>query len=134
MHFFCVYTHESGRVEFARDGFFLWAFVFTFFLTVYKRLWLLSFIVFAASCVSYTAFDTHFVNLPCYLLLELTIKLYVGFSYSDWLCRKLKKKKYSMAATVLAHDTLHAKLRFMGYIDQESKNDAASRMQGDQNR
>ncbi|MCU7611265.1 Erum7620/ECH_0207 family putative T1SS effector [Anaplasma capra] len=119
VRFFCVYKHkESGRVRFVRDGFSILAFVFVFFFTAFKRLWALTFILLVASCVSYTAYHEHFIDLPCYALLELVIKLYAGLSYPDWLRMKLRHTKHAISATVLAHNTLHARLRFM---EQEGK-------------
>ncbi|MFV9921900.1 MAG: DUF2628 domain-containing protein [Anaplasma ovis] len=121
MHFFCVYTHErSGRVKFVRDGFSFLAFIFVFFFTAYKRLWALTFILLAASCVSYVAYHEHFIDLPYYIMLEFTIKLYAGLAYPDWLRMKLRRTKHAISATVLAHNALHARLRFMEQVENKA--------------
>ncbi|MDB1135582.1 DUF2628 domain-containing protein [Candidatus Anaplasma sp. TIGMIC] len=121
MNFFRVYTHASGKVEYARDGFNISAFLFVLFFTMYKGLWLLSLVVFCASGISYTLYSTQVITLPYYLIIELLIKLYVGFSYSDWLYKKLKKKKYKLADIVLAQGTMHAKLKFMKRQNKASR-------------
>ncbi|KAA8471975.1 DUF2628 domain-containing protein [Anaplasma marginale] len=114
VHFFCVYTHEgSGCVKFVRDGFSFLAFIFVFFYTAYKRLWALTCILVAASCIAYVAYHERLIGLPCYIMLEFTIKLYAGLSYPDWLRMKLRRTKHAISATVLAHNALHARLRFM---------------------
>ncbi|WP_238523283.1 Erum7620/ECH_0207 family putative T1SS effector [Anaplasma centrale] len=114
MRFFCVYTNEkSGHVRFVRDGFSFLAFVFVFFFAAYKRLWAFTLVLLAASCIAYIAYHENFVTLPCYVLLELTIKLYAGLAYPDWLRMKLRRTKHAISATVLAHNALHARLRFM---------------------
>ena len=113
MNFFHVYTNESGNTAYAQDGFSLGAFLFVFFYTLFRGLWLFSFVIFCASCLSYALYSVEVLSFQHYFLIELLVKLYAGFSYTDWRKKKLQRKKYKLFDVVLAHDAMHAKLQFM---------------------
>ncbi|QJC27220.1 hypothetical protein ANPL_00495 [Anaplasma platys] len=113
MNFFHVYTHASGKTVYVRDGFTMGAFLFTFFYSMCKGLWLMSALLFMASTATYMLHSSGVISLQFYLLAELTIKLYAGFSFNDWMKSRLERKSYGLADVLLANSVLHAKLRFM---------------------
>ncbi|KJV88556.1 hypothetical protein APHCRT_0096 [Anaplasma phagocytophilum str. CRT53-1] len=113
VRFFNVYTHESRKAEYAGEGFCVKAFLFAFLFATCKGLWLFSCIVFLASSVAYALYAAKVLSFPFYFIAGLVIKLYAGYSYSDWLHRKLIRKKYVLADVVLANNVMHAKLKFM---------------------
>ncbi len=113
MRFFNVYTHESRKSEYTGEGFCVKAFLFAFLFATCKGLWLFSCIVFLASGVAYALYAAKVLSLPFYFITGLVIKLYAGYSYNDWLQRKLVRKKYVLTDVVLARNVMHAKLKFM---------------------
>lgn len=113
MHFFHVYTHASGKTVYVRDGFAVGAFLFSFLYSMCRGLWLMSALLLTASTAAYMMYNTNVISLKFYLLAELVIKLYAGFSFDDWMKKKLESKSFGLADVVLANDALHAKLRFM---------------------
>lgn len=123
MNFFHVYTHASGKTEYVRDGFTVGAFLFTFFYSGFKGLWPMTALLLTASATTYMLYSTDVVALKFYMLAELVIKLYAGFSCSDWAKRRLARKGFELADVVLAHSPLHAKLR---YMERHSKTDGST--------
>ncbi|WP_045808978.1 Erum7620/ECH_0207 family putative T1SS effector [Candidatus Neoehrlichia procyonis] len=113
MRSFYVYKNSLQHVLFVKDGFSFTAFLFTFFFTISKKLWLLSLIAVCVPTLNYAACYLEVINITSFIIIQFIFTLYIGLSYSDWYQAKLKKNGYKMINVIFAQNVVHAKLRFL---------------------
>ncbi|AAZ68827.1 Erum7620/ECH_0207 family putative T1SS effector [Ehrlichia canis] len=120
MQSFFIYKHPKkmntlDSTVFVKDSFSFMTFIFSIFFTLYKKLWLLSFISISVFSVTYVMYSTlNLINLPIYLLINLLYSFYMASSYTDWYQAKLKKIGYKIHDVIFAENLISAKLKFKG--------------------
>ncbi len=97
---------------FVREGFSWGAFFFSVLWSLYHRLWLAAFLVFAASVALSVATDVLGVDPVTDAALGLALALIVGWEANDWRRRALERRGYVAAGIVAAPTLTEAERRF----------------------
>ena len=110
-----VKTGEAARERmpiFIREGFNIWAFVFTLFWTLYHRLWRWSLLIVAVNVVLALATKSHYIGNDTGSIIQIAFNLLVGFHANDWLREGLSRRGYVMADVTAAESSLRAEQRY----------------------
>ncbi len=97
---------------FVPEGFNIYAFIFTELWALYHRLWLLAFIITLLFVLIFTLGRDYGFHLMSTTILQMGIRLMIGFQANDVLRSHYEKKGYVFVDMVAAHSQLEAELRF----------------------
>lgn len=97
---------------FIPEGFNFLAFIFTELWALYHRLWLLAFIITMLFVIIYVLGQDYGFQIMSTFVLQLGIRLMIGFQGHDVLRDYYEKKGYMFVDMVAAHSLLEAELRF----------------------
>ena len=107
---------EDGLLKkpvFIREGFNLYAFLFTGLWALYQRLWLaLVGIVIFHVALGYLL-ESHVLLKPSGVAIQLGFSIIVGFQANDWMRRRLAKKGYVLADVSASDSLLRAEQRYL---------------------
>ncbi len=102
-------------VELIQEGFSFPAFILTGLWTLYHRLWVASFMVFAVNfCVTlWTEAAGHNVSITAYLtVIQLGLSVIVSLCGNDWRAQKLERRGYQLVDVVTGGSRIEAERRF----------------------
>lgn len=117
LHIYTVHTRPGKRVEqdlplFVREGFNMLAFIFTFFWTLYQRLWVASAVLIAVNIVVAVLWQEGWLNEITSNVLMVGVMFICGFHANDWKREGLKRRGYITAGIVSGETKLKAEQRF----------------------
>lgn len=105
-------SHAQEKPIFVREGFNIFAFLFTFFWAFYKRLWLPAFAM-IGFCAFLVFIDSEHIMTPNSLaIIQLAFQLVIGFQANDWLRRGLGKQGYIIHDISSGESLLAAEQRY----------------------
>ena len=109
-------------LELIKDGFSAPALIFSIFTLLYKKLWR-QFFIFLFLMIFLVLIKNTYV--PSYIILpvQITMCIYIGFEYSDWLSNKLIKDNYQFLGYSSGLDEREAKLKFLDNLNDNYKKD-----------
>ncbi len=112
---YAVYSASPDKVEeavFVKEGFSFLAFIFTFFWTLYHRLWLPS-IAIAVFYALFTQLESRsIISHAVGAIIQAGVGFYIGFNANDWLAARYTRKGYTLIGVVYARNESDAQLRF----------------------
>jgi hypothetical protein len=94
---------------FVREGFNVWAFLFTFVHALYHRLWLHAL---AIMTLTVLIAESHMLSHSSIMVLQLALQLIVGFSANDWKRAALSRRGYIMTDIAASDNLLRAEQRY----------------------
>ena len=97
---------------FVKEGFNFYAFVFTVFWALYKRLWLPFIMILAFNVVLAFLVKSHVLLKLSSAVIQLGFNLIVGFTANDWVRARLLKRGYIVADVSAADNLLRAEQRY----------------------
>jgi hypothetical protein len=97
---------------FIREGFNLYAFIFTGFWALYHRLWMPLLMIMLFHILTAYSVHAHILLKPSYLAIQLGFNLLVGYQANDWLRARLSRQGYIMADVSAADNLLRAEQRY----------------------
>ena len=102
--------HETA--EFVEEHYSLWGFVFHGFWCLFHGLWLYGALVLAAWIGFVAAADQMGLGIAVSMVIELAIRVLVGFDGNHWRGEKLRRQGYILSDVVSGESDLAAKRRF----------------------
>lgn len=117
---YTVHNKPGSRVQedmplFIRDGFNIFAFVFTLFWALYHRLWKVAALVFAFNVGVGFMQEAGFISEASGVVLLLAAQIFMGLEGNDWRRAALQKRGYITEGIVTGDSLLRAEQR---YFDQ----------------
>ncbi len=117
LHIYTVHTKADASsladsVRFVREGFSVWAFVFTMLWAIYHRAWGFALLIVAANVVLFAAAEYSGLNEPSIAVLQLLFQFWVGFEAHDALRRALRRKGYITSALTSGESEVRAQQRY----------------------
>jgi hypothetical protein len=97
---------------FVREGFNLYAFIFTLFWTLYHRLWLPAMGIFLLNAALMAMAKGQWFGMEGISIMQLGVNILIGFHANDWLRAKLAKRGYIMADITAGDSLLRAEQRY----------------------
>jgi len=105
-------TLAERKPIFIREGFNIFAFIFTLFWTLYHRLWRWSLLILAVNVVLALATKNHLLDTNTGSIIQIAFNVLVGFHANDWLRDGLARRGYVMADVTAADSLLRAEQRY----------------------
>lgn len=105
-------TNHFDTTLFVKEGFNIGAFVFTALWFLYKRMWYIGMMLFLADFICLSGFVAQ--EYYWAIILDITLKLWVGFSAKDWYIQSKLKEGYVMVHVMVCSNKTEAQLRFFG--------------------
>jgi hypothetical protein len=97
---------------FVREGFNLFAFLFTFFWAFYKRLWFAGFLMLGFFLMLIAIDSEHIMTPDSLAVIQLAFQLVIGFQANDWLRRGMAKRGYILHDIASGTSLLAAEQRY----------------------
>jgi hypothetical protein len=97
---------------FVREGFNIYALIFSGFWTLYHRLWWPTFAIVVVELFFLHLFDSGTVNEIGRSVMEMGFALFVGFEANDWQRAGLARRGYVIADIVTGDSLIRAEQRF----------------------
>lgn len=104
--------HTLDRPVFLREGFNLYAFVFTFLWAFYQRLWLFGVVIFAAQMLAGAALSLGLLDQISVMLVQFALQIMVGFCANDALRKHMQKRGYIFQDITSGDSLLRAEQRY----------------------
>lgn len=100
------------KAEFVKEGFSTQAFLFTFFWTLYKRLWWPSAVIIAFFVLCGIGLEQEWLSPTGFSIVQLGAQGIFAYLANDWLRARLKREGYIIADIVSGDNMLRAEQRF----------------------
>lgn len=109
---------KSGAVSpyekpvFVREGFNVFAFLFTLLWAFYHRLWLPVLLILAVNATLMMLAKNHVMSFDSASIMQMGFNVFVGFQANDWLRSGLARRGYIVADIAAADSKLRAEQRY----------------------
>ncbi len=100
------------RPIFVREGFNLYAFIFTMFWALYHRLWMPALGIFLVNAALMAMAKGQWFGMEGISIMQLGCNVLIGFHANDWLRVRLMKRGYIMADITAGDSLLRAEQRY----------------------
>ncbi len=100
------------RPVFVREGFNIFAFLFTGLWTLYQRLWLKTLFLVAFNVAVVWLDQQHLISSTGIGIVQFGVQILVGFQGQDWVRARLDRQGYVMADVAAADSMLRAEQRY----------------------
>ncbi len=107
------YTARAAEPVVIREGFSLWAFLFTGLWALFHRMWLIGVAVVVATVALALALAVFSVSDPAQLVVTLALDVWIGSVANDWRRFHLARKGWKEAAVIAAPDRDTALRRYL---------------------
>ena len=105
-------VRSSEKPIFLREGFNIYAFLFTMLWALYQRLWWHAAGIMAAFVLLIQLGVHHFISSVSVGILQLAMQVLIGFAANDWRRRSLEKRGYIMTDITTGDSLLRAERRY----------------------
>lgn len=95
-----------------REGFNIYAFLFTFLWALYHRLWLVAAVIFCVNTAFVFLNEMHYLSPAHTSIIQLAVNILIGFHANDWLRSALTRRGYIMADIAASDSQLRAEQRY----------------------
>jgi hypothetical protein len=117
IHIYTVHAKRGYQAEenlplFVREGFNLWAFLFTLLWAFYHRLWLVSALMLGFNAIVMMLEQREIITSISATVLLLAMQVITGFHGNDWLRSKLKKRGFITTGIVTGDSLIRAEQRY----------------------
>lgn len=100
------------RPEFVREGFSIWAFLFTFLWAFYHRLWGAGMFLILMHVTFFTMMEAGVISRMSVEIIQLAFQVIIGLQGHDWIRMQLVKKGYVLSDIVTGISLIDAERRF----------------------
>lgn len=100
------------RPVFVREGFNMYAFLFTFFWALFQRMWVHALGIFLVNLLLVLLVRYHFISAEGISIVQFAMSVMIGFHANDWLRGHLAKRGYIVADISAADSLLRAEQRY----------------------
>lgn len=100
------------KPEFVREGFNIFAFLFTFLWAFYHRLWGAGLFLIAFHMAFYSMLDAGLIARGSVEMAQLAFQIIVGLQGHDWIRLQLEKKGYVLSDVVTGGSLIEAERRY----------------------
>ena len=97
---------------FVKEGFNIFAFLFTFLWALYQRLWIVAVFIFAVNTALALISKSQFMSADVLGIVQIAFNVMVGFHGNDWIRSALTKRGYIMVDIVASDSQLRAEQRY----------------------
>ncbi len=104
--------HPYEKAEFLKEGFNCFAFVFTGFYALYKRLWWSAFWIFFFNLMLSIAYQRGWLHAQSVAAVNLGFQVFIGYQANDWIRERLRRRGYIVADLTSGENALRAEQRF----------------------
>ncbi len=105
-------SNSYQKPVFVKEGFNVFAFLFTFLWALYHRLWLAALFIFAVNTALALITKSGFMSADVLGIVQIMFNAMVGFHGNDWIRSALAKRGYIMADITAADSQLRAEQRY----------------------
>lgn len=105
-------VNAAEKPKFVREGFNLFAFLFTGLWTLYHRLWWPTAILVAVNVALIALGKRHLFPAETLTIIQVAVQILVGYMANDWLRAKLQRRGYVIVDIVAADSELRAEQRY----------------------
>lgn len=114
MKIYTVHVRPDERQVpvFVKEGFNIWAFLFTGLWTLYQRLWIPTAIIVMINIALATLMKEHILSEFGAVAVQIGFNFLIGFHANDWLRTRLQKTGYILADVAAADTLLRAEQRY----------------------
>jgi len=109
-------ANASQRPVFVREGFNIWAFLFTVLWALYHRLWLPALLMAAFNTLLLCMLKEQVLNQASIGAIHLGFHAVIGFWGNDWLRARLTRRGYILADITASDNLLRAEQRYFERI------------------
>lgn len=117
MHIYTVHVREGeidslDNIRFVREGFNIFAFLFTVFWALYHRCWLLALSLFAANYALVALDQAQYLSEPSIGVIQLGINAVAGLVGNDYVRASLARRGYRLVDVVTGDNRVRAEQRY----------------------
>src|SRR5579872_7505145 len=104
--------NAQARPVFVKEGFNLWAFFFTFLWALYKRLWIVAFLIIAFNSSLFFMLKHHALSPVSLGAIHAGLHVVIGCWGNDWMRAQLVRRGYIIADITAGDNLLRAEQRY----------------------
>ena len=117
-----IKKNKEGKIQdvtLLKEGFSLWAFLFSIFWFLYHKMWKESGALFVVSIALSVFEESKMIDGSGKLMIEVMLGLVIACNANYWLLGALQKKGYEFKGLVFGSDLINAKMRFIQNLEGE---------------
>ena len=132
LHIYTVHLRPGQQAGddmpiFVREGFNIWAFLFTLLWSLYHRLWMLSGLMLGYNLLVMSLQHSSLITSMSASVLMLGMQVIIGFHGNDWVRSKLRRRGFITAGIVTGESLIRAEQRFFEqYLSGETRSAPAA--------
>jgi hypothetical protein len=104
--------NAQARAVFVKEGFNLWAFLFTIVWALYKRLWIVALLLFIANALLLLMLKGHVLSPASLGAIHVGFHFIMGSWGNDWVRARLTRHGYILADIAAGDNLLRAEQRY----------------------